>query len=49
MVDAAQAHANDKDDRQAELFGEIGGVAVRAERDAEAAYAFDQHRVGHFL
>ena len=48
MVDAAQSHADDEDDRQAEPFGEIGGVGVRSERDAETADALDQHAASRF-
>ena len=46
MVDAAEPHADDEDDGQAELFGKVGRVAVRAERYTEAADTFDQHGVG---
>ena len=46
MVDAAEPHADDEDDRQPQLLGEIGRVALRPERYAKAADAFDQHCVG---
>lgn len=39
VVDAAEPHADDEDDGQAELFGKVGRVAVRAERYTEAADA----------
>jgi len=46
MVEAAEPHADDQDQRQAQSGGQIRRVEAIAQRHAEAADAFDQHCVG---
>ena len=46
MIDAAEAQADDQNDRQAERYGQICTAAVNAQRHAKTADAFDDQQIG---
>ena len=45
MIDTAQPHADHQNHRQAQMHGEIGAVAVGAQRHAKSPGTFNQHPV----